>query len=83
MVHISDNLQDRSIIWGVGVQFASKRLIVPEVLPETGPGNHRPTFVAKVLQPPWELATPLRTRVSVVAARWPLGWNKGGHERLA
>lgn len=33
MVHLSDNLQDMSIIWGVGVQFAAKRLIVPEVNP--------------------------------------------------
>jgi hypothetical protein len=33
MVHISDNLQDMSIIWGVSVQFASKRLIVPEINP--------------------------------------------------
>ncbi len=33
MVHISDNLQDMSIIWGVSVQFASKRLTVPELNP--------------------------------------------------
>ncbi len=33
MVHISDNLQDMSIIWGVSVQFASKRLTVPVLNP--------------------------------------------------
>lgn len=33
LVHLSDNLQDMSIIWGVSVQFAAKRLVVPELNP--------------------------------------------------
>jgi ABC-type transport system substrate-binding protein len=33
MVHIADNLPDMPVIWGVAVQFSSKRLVAPEVNP--------------------------------------------------
>jgi ABC-type transport system substrate-binding protein len=33
MVYLSDELMDMSIIYGVSVQFASKRLVVPEINP--------------------------------------------------
>ena len=33
MVHLSDELPDMSIIYGVSVQFAARRLVVPEVNP--------------------------------------------------